>query len=30
MKEVMVAPGPNPLENSNNPKNKVVGFWQGL
>ncbi len=30
MKEILIAPGPNPLENSENPKNKVAGFWQGL
>ena len=30
MKEIFVAPGPNPQVNSENVAGKVAGFWQGL
>ena len=30
MKEIFVAPGPNPLGNSENTEGRVAGFWQGL
>jgi hypothetical protein len=30
MKEIFVAPGSNPIENSENMDGRVAGFWQGL
>lgn len=30
MKEIFVAPGPNPMEDLENEEGKIAGFWQGL